>query len=132
MSIIPNFIKMANTLLKKQSEISGFKCTLSDDDLINWDEIDNNVKINIYRIIQEAIQNINKYAKASIVKISFSLDKEILHLTIKDNGDGFNVKNIKKGIGLKNMASRAQKLEGTFKINSNINQGTTIEISIPI
>lgn len=127
-----NYIKIINLLLEKQSEISGFECKLSNDDLINWDTIDNNVKINIYRIIQEAIQNINRHAKASMVNINFSLDKEILHLTIKDDGEGFDVKKVKKGIGLKNMASRAQKLAGTFKINSNIDQGTTIEISIPI
>ena len=126
-----NFIKIIDILLEKQSKISEFEYELSNDDLIHWDDIDNNVKINIYRIIQEAIQNINKYAKASSVKINFSLDKEMLHLTIKDDGVGFDVKRIKKGIGLKNMASRAQKLTGVFRINSKINRGTTIDISIP-
>ncbi len=126
-----NFIKIIDILLEKQSKISEFEYELSNDDLIHWDDIDNNVKINIYRIIQEAIQNINKYAKASNVEISFSLDKEMLHLTIKDDGVGFDVKRIKKGIGLKNMTSRAQKLAGVFRINSKINRGTTIDISIP-
>lgn len=126
-----NVIKIIDILLEKQSKISKFEYELSNDDLIHWDDIDNNVKINIYRIIQEAIQNINKYAKASIVKINFSLDKEMLHLTIKDDGVGFDVKRIKKGIGLKNMTSRAQKLAGVFRINSKINRGTTIDISIP-
>ncbi|MEN8185523.1 MAG: sensor histidine kinase [Bacteroidota bacterium] len=127
-----SYFEIVKELLEKQSKISNFEFNLSHDDQIVWEDVDTEIKTNIYRIIQETIQNINKYAKASFVEIHFTLEKEMLHLIIKDNGVGFDTQNNKKGIGLKNMASRVKKLGGTIQIDSIINTGTTINISVPL
>ena len=91
-----------------------------------------NIKINFYRILQEALQNIIKYANASLIEVRIERDKDQLELFIKDNGIGFNIHDKRKGIGLKNMESRAKKLNGIIKVNSLKNNGTTIFVKCPI
>jgi two-component system, NarL family, sensor kinase len=127
-----NFITIVESLIKSQSNISNFKYTIFSDDIIYWNEVDEKIKINCYRIIQEALQNINKYAKASLVNVDFNLTDNILKLVIKDNGIGFDTKIKKKGIGLKNIQSRTQKIRGRFTINSKINKGTILTFLIPL
>ena len=102
------------------------------DDYINWGAITTLTGINIYRILQEIIQNTIKHAKAKTLKFSFSLDKNILIKVIEDDGVGFNVKKKSKGIGLKNITSRLKKINGNITINSKINVGTIQVLKIPI
>ncbi len=127
-----NFRSIIEDLVKSKSEIKGFQYTITCSHTINWDKIDEKVKINLYRIIQEALQNINKHAKATIVDLDFRIINKILKFTIRDDGIGFNVEKKKKGIGLKNIQSRTQKNDGNFEINSIINKGTIITIIIPV
>lgn len=126
-----DFIKIVESLLKTQSEIGNFKFEIINNN-VGWDKIDDRIKINFYRIIQEAVQNINKYSKAKNVKIEFYLIKDRIFLYVIDDGVGFDVKLKSKGIGLKNMKSRVHKLNGTFDIKSYIDKGTSICISISI
>ena len=126
-----DFIKMVENLLETQSEISGFKYKIINNKAA-WDSIGNKIKINFYRIIQEAIQNINKYSKAKNVKIAFDLMDGSVYLTIEDDGVGFNADSKSKGIGLKNMRSRVSKLNGNFNIKSAMDKGTTISIFAPV
>jgi signal transduction histidine kinase len=127
-----NFITIVEDLIKNRSNVSNFKYTLFSDDIIYWNEVDEKIKINCYRIIQEALQNINKYSKASLVNVDFNLTDKILKLVIKDNGIGFDTTLKKNGIGLKNIQSRTQKIGGKFTINSNINKGTILTFLIPL
>jgi len=60
------------------------------------------------------------------------LENKKIALEIKDDGVGFNVKQKKKGIGIKNMKSRVEKIHGIFSIHSRPNEGTIINIQIPI
>ena len=92
----------------------------------------NSVKINLYRIIQESLQNINKYANASTIKVELKKQENNIILTITDDGVGFNLNLKKKGIGLQNMISRAKECKGEFIVQSKKDQGTTITVSIPI
>ncbi|MGV8947186.1 MAG: tetratricopeptide repeat-containing sensor histidine kinase [Lutibacter sp.] len=126
-----DFIKIVENLLINQSEIGNFKFEIINTK-VGWDKIDDRIKINVYRIIQEAIQNIHKYSKAKNVKIEFDLIKDSIFLYIIDDGVGFDVNLRSKGIGLRNMKSRVQKLNGTFDLKSVKNKGTTVSISIPI
>ncbi len=87
-------------------------------------------KLNIYRIIQESIQNILKHANATYVSISLLFDKEI-SILIQDNGVGFNTVNKSGGIGLQNIKDRLQSIGGTLYIDSQLKKGTTININIP-
>ncbi len=127
-----NFIVITQQLLESTSKIGDFEFKLKYEETINWYEIDEIIKVNLYRIIQEALQNIIKYAKAENVIVEFSLLNEHLLLLIKDDGVGLDIKNKKKGIGTKNMQSRVEKLKGDFKLYSQKNEGVEIEIKIPI
>ena len=98
---------------------------------MSWENVSNKNKINIYRIIQESLQNIYKHANAEAVKISFQLKNDVILLSITDDGEGFDVNKSKKGIGIKNINARVHDLEGTVDFMSEIHKGTTININIP-
>ena len=71
-------------------------------------------------------------ANAQNVTLDFSSDSSQLTIRLKDDGKGFSMKKSKKGIGLKNIRSRVQKMNGTIDIVSAIGKGTEIHIKIPI
>lgn len=100
---------------------------LSIDKYIDWSLIKSESKIHIYRIIQEALHNVNKYSKAEKCFVFILKTGDKITIRISDNGIGFNPDKIKLGIGLKNMKQRTKSLNGTFKINSD-NEETTIEV----
>jgi two-component system, NarL family, sensor histidine kinase UhpB len=87
---------------------------------------------NILLICREAINNIAKYAECSKAIVEFTLKNDRIHISIKDNGKGFDLSTIKKGNGLKNMEARTLASHGQFRINSQPHQGTHIFIELPI
>ncbi|MDM5246017.1 PAS domain-containing sensor histidine kinase [Lysinibacillus sp. G4S2] len=90
------------------------------------------VEINIYRVVQEALHNIVKYAKASKVVIRLEKKAGDLALYIEDNGVGFDLQLVKKeGLGLKHMEERITLLGGSFNITSAYDKGTKISIQVP-
>jgi signal transduction histidine kinase len=119
------------TLIETQTQAYKLKYTFENDSVIDWEAFPNKTKIHIYRMLQETLQNIYKHAEANEVKISFKLKNNVILMSIKDDGKGFNVTKARKGIGLKNIASRAEEIGGEVKIDSEINVGTTFKISIP-
>jgi len=123
------YIQMIENLVKDQAQVGRFKYHISMD--VDWQLMESSLKMNVFRILQEATQNINKYAKAKNVWIKFEQEKKSLLFTIIDDGVGFDVERKKKGIGLKNITSRVTKLSGNVKFNSEINRGTEILIEIP-
>jgi signal transduction histidine kinase len=112
-------------LIKKQSQ----NIHLTIDNSINWEQVDNEIKINLYRIIQEAVNNIQKHAEATETRIEIIEEGDVLKLTIRDNGIGFNTDQVKNGIGLKNMKTRSQNINGSFFIYSD-SAGTLVEVMI--
>lgn len=91
-----------------------------------------NMEINIYRIFQEALTNIIKYAEAKNVEIQLFVRDDILSITIEDNGKGFDPEKKASGIGLTNMRSRAVEMNGLCTISSVVGHGTTLFFEIPI
>lgn len=90
-------------------------------------------ELQIYRIIQEALTNIIKYAKAHAGKITIAENQSTIFIEIKDNGKGFNVKealNSGKSFGLHNIIERSRVIGGEAKIQSS-EEGTIITINIP-
>lgn len=85
--------------------------------------------MNIYRTIQEAINNSIKYANASIISINVKKMDNQTKITISDNGIGFNEATIEKGNGLQNMKKRIEEIGGKFMLSSSID-GTKIEVLI--
>lgn len=125
------FYSIITQLLKDKSIVGNFTYALTQSEEVSWNEIDEIKKANIYRIIQEALQNIIKHAKAKKIILDFSIFNEQLVITLKDDGIGFNTIKSKKGIGLKNITSRTKKLNGTLKLISEATKGTTLTINIP-
>lgn len=82
----------------------------------------------LYRITQESISNITKYAQASNVIVQISQNNNILNLTIEDDGIGFDKSEIVYGLGLKNIKNRVELINGTVEIASNKGEGTTINV----
>jgi signal transduction histidine kinase len=100
----------------------------------NMEEIGSKVKTYLFRIAQEALNNIVKHSNAVKVKIRLSRKEDVITLTILDNGIGFDPLRASDGggNGLHNMRERAELLHGSFAIESKINQGTTITVAVPV
>ena len=98
-------------------------------------ELPSIVSLTIFRIIQEACNNIFKHANANQITIDINYDKEDIEVLIEDDGSGFSADEIKKdrntGFGLSIMKERAQLLGGTFDIESQETVGTILSVRIP-
>jgi len=98
--------------------------------------LDSETELNLFRIIQEAINNIVKHSKAKNVNITIARTGTNFITEIKDDGNGFDYEKILKsqdrGFGLFNMLERAKLIDGKFLINSKPGQGTQIKIFIPV
>jgi signal transduction histidine kinase len=130
--LINNFIAIVNNLLEEQKSSYVPELRWGIDDKIKWEDVSNTIKINLYRILQESLQNINKYAQASKIYVHIKKIDGKIELNVKDDGLGFDVSGRKKGIGLLNMESRAQECNGNLEIKSKKGKGTMISISVPL
>jgi signal transduction histidine kinase len=98
---------------------------------ISEEEVPDSLKTPIFRISQEAMNNISKYSKASLVNLSLRKEDAKIQLTIQDNGQGFDSETVRKGLGLSTMRERAQLSGGSFDLESAIGKGTIIRVSWP-
>ncbi|KRB54076.1 tetratricopeptide repeat-containing sensor histidine kinase [Flavobacterium sp. Root186] len=130
--LINNFVVILKKLFDSQRNTYPSKLVTSFDSHIKWELVNNMVKINLYRIVQEALQNCNKYAKADTIKVEFKSEIDHLVLSIMDNGVGFNTKRTKNGIGLHNIEYRAAECKGTAAIKSAKGEGTLLVVKVPI
>ncbi|MEO8770613.1 MAG: response regulator [Ferruginibacter sp.] len=94
----------------------------------NEEESEVGLKLVIYRIIQEQMSNILKYAGASVVDIEIKKEEDYLVVNIEDNGKGFDTSVKSKGIGLKNIKNRAGLYNGIFHILSSPGKGCKMKI----
>lgn len=90
------------------------------------------VKMELFKIIQELMTNTLKHAKASTTDIHLNYFEDSITLLFEDNGKGFDTSKNGEGIGFKNIKSRIEKLNGTLHVDSAINRGTVVSIEIPI
>ena len=90
------------------------------------------IQLNLYRILQEQLNNIHKYAKASVISIELAKTKSTLIMRITDNGVGFDVGKRINGIGITNMKRRSELFSGTLEISSSPGNGCELSISIPL
>lgn len=96
--------------------------------------LDEQTETILYRIIQESVNNVIKYAKATQLHVQLNKDENAITLTIEDNGVGFDVATAMrgKGIGLRNIISRAQFLKGTVDFDSKPGRGTMMVVEVPV
>nr|WP_294790577.1 sensor histidine kinase [uncultured Mucilaginibacter sp.] len=123
-SDVKSFIeKIDSEKLKVKVEANGFK-----------DKLESNVEIVLYRVIQEAVNNVIKHAKASFLDIKLNREATGISATVTDNGVGFNTALIDTfdGIGLKNIAARVEYLKGTVNYQSAPGAGTSLRVWVPV
>ncbi|NLL04600.1 MAG: sensor histidine kinase [Clostridiaceae bacterium] len=97
------------------------------------------ISLTVFRLVQEAINNIKKHANATNVSINLEFLENELNLNILDDGNGFDTEelNIKKedinsGFGLYSMRERVELLKGKFEVDSTIGKGTRLSITVPL
>ena len=95
-------------------------------------------KVVIYRLTQEAMNNIAKHSQANLVRLSLTKKENDIELVIRDNGMGFDLEEVlspersKRGLGLASMRERIELSGGTFALDSTVGKGTTIRASWPL
>lgn len=95
-------------------------------------ELNQEQKINIYRIVQEIVHNAIKHARATELQVDVAAKQNLLVLMATDNGIGFNPGGESDGLGLRNLKSRAELMRGKFAIDSKPDKGTTYYFEIPV
>ncbi|NHM00820.1 tetratricopeptide repeat-containing sensor histidine kinase [Flavobacterium difficile] len=123
---ILNFLENA----KKAQEEIGFNFTI--DDSLKSYSFSSVLGINVYRTIQEAVNNALKYANCSEINVNVTNQNGILNIEIMDNGIGFKTSEILLGNGLNNMKQRIEEIDGVFSILSDKEIGTKIIIQLKI
>lgn len=123
-SRIFNFIEHA------QSANQNILFNFSIDENLKNKKFSSVVGVNLYRTIQESVNNAMKYANAHHIVINAEKFQEGLKIEIKDDGKGFDTKNVDVGNGLLNMKKRMEEIGGNFSINSEIGKGTSVNVEL--
>jgi len=97
-------------------------------------KIPDDLALCIYRITQEALNNAVKYADAKTIEIMLKRENNMLILTVRDNGSGFDPRGIheKPGLGLSSMRERAELAGGSFEMRSQPGKGTSLSAIVPL
>lgn len=95
-------------------------------------KLDSSTNLMVYRLIQELLINSIKHAEANEVIIQLTEEDDQLSVLVEDDGKGYDVENVKKGMGTGNIASRVNYLKGDLSLHSMKDQGTSTLITIPI
>jgi PAS domain S-box-containing protein len=121
-----------NELVENVSKANNISILFFADDDYPKQSIDKNKELMLYRIAQEQLTNIIKYAHASDVHIHLKQVDGFIYLSINDNGVGFIVEETGTGIGLKNINSRVDFYSGKMQLTSAPGEGCTLEVYIPL
>jgi PAS domain S-box-containing protein len=96
------------------------------------DDVKEKFKMNVFRIVQEQLNNILKHAKAGDVLIDLTRDNEVVRLVISDNGVGFDTRQKQKGIGIVNINKRAASYNGIAEFISKPGEGCLLKVTFPL
>jgi signal transduction histidine kinase len=121
-----------NDLIESINRTAKVKITHEVAGLNNQLLLHRDLHLGLYRILQEQLNNVLKHSGASTVWVQLACKEDEIRLSVTDNGQGFTVQSIKSGIGLMNMQTRAENLNGTFYIESKPGQGCKMEVVVPI
>ena len=110
---------------------------LADEGMQGLDEPANNeslmdLKLDVYRVIEEAIRNARLHGRARHIYVLLEVSAAALHVTVRDDGKGFDERQVKHGIGLRSIAARVANLDGIWEITSTPGKGTRVDASIPL
>ena len=124
---------LVSALKQHCDEVSRFSNTeVSFEATGNFELESRKTKTYLFRIVQEALNNIVKHAEARSAMVEIAQTRENIFLSISDDGHGFSPETASPGNGLNNMRERTRLLNGSFAVSSQPGTGTTIEIQIPL
>ena len=95
-------------------------------------DLPDTVSIHVYRIVQEGLTNASKHSRATDVEVLLGHSAAALHLTIRDNGVGFDHAAAHLGLGLRGMRERVEALRGELNLVTDLGHGVAIEIALPL
>ncbi|MCC9044464.1 ATP-binding protein [Myroides sp. M-43] len=125
--LVHDFKQLIEELVTIQNRnfYTQFSCNI--DSRLELERLSHHVKVNIYRILQEAFQNVQKYAEATIctLTLEYVSDTEFI-IQVKDNGRGFDIKTVNRGLGLKNIEDRLYLLRSKLFLKSRKGEGTKL------
>ena len=127
---VGEFPFLIEQLMNKNNEIGSTNFSSTIQSSIDWSQYSSVIKINLYRIIQELLLNVNKYAEAENCSLEVSEINKQLVIVLKDDGKGFHSNTENSGIGLKNCKERANAINAQIDIQSTKNAGTVITIKL--
>lgn len=129
---LSSFEELIDNLLNDFNFNETVTISLKIDDSINYKNLQKDLQLNLFRILQEQLRNIYNYAHANNLSIEVAINENQLMLIITDDGIGFDPKTVRKGIGLANIQRRVEMFAGTFNMNASPGKGCKLEISIPM
>lgn len=89
------------------------------------------VKVALYRILQESLNNVSRHADAESVHISVEVTGDVLEMRVRDDGEGFEMGSASEHFGLRIMAERADAIGASLHVDSRLGEGTTVSVSVP-
>ena len=122
--------QMVLSLVEKVKKTTEIETSLSYD--VTQQSIQPDLKINIYRIIQELTSNIIKHSESNKVEVILKSDEDCIHISVKDNGKGFSLNDKREGVGLINITNRVDTFNGEIDIISKPGKGCTTTITLPV
>ena len=125
-----------NNLIERLRRTTGLKVKTSFE--LEELQVEESVASNLYRIVQEAFTNVVKHARCNAVSLAMFLADSGLAMVIKDNGQGFSLEDVnqreieQRGMGIFIMTERAKAMGGKLQIVSKPNQGTELQVEVPL
>lgn len=107
---------------------TGLRVDVASDEV--FDNLPDEHKTCIYRVVQEALHNVTRHAQAEVVRINIKQEARAIFLTIQDDGRGFNAQ--ERGLGLLGMNERVANLGGSFTVESHLGRGTLMSVCLPL
>ncbi len=119
-------------LCKEFTVQQGIRVDLTADEIPR--STDPDAALGVFRIVQEALRNVKKYSGAKEAEVDVQLSGQMLEITVRDQGRGFDLANIPRteGLGIRSMEQRARLLDGKFEIYSESGKGTTVTAYVPV
>jgi signal transduction histidine kinase len=118
-----------NWQAREMTKRTGLNVVVSADDAA--DDLPEEHKTCIYRLVQEALNNAARHANASTVEVAVRRENQRVHFSVQDNGAGFDTQFV-RGLGLLGMEERVRRLGGQLHIDSHPGRGTLVTAELPL
>ena len=122
--------RIFNFIEKAQSAKEDIVFKFNVEETLNQMKFSSVIGINLYRTIQEAVNNAVKYSEAKEINVNVTTENQKIHIEIKDNGKGFDQEIVESGNGLRNMKKRIEEVGGIIDIQSDVGKGTRVKIEL--